>query len=289
MSAPTGGPGAVTDLAEEVARATEALRASRPLVCCLTNEVVVQISANALLAAGAAPAMPRHPAEAAQLAGLAGAVLVNLGTVDDVQEEAVRRAVASAGAAGVPWVLDPVAVGVLDHRTALARELVTLGPVAVRGNASEVMALAGAGGGGRGTDTAHGVEEAAAAAADLADRSGAVVAVSGVRDLVVAPGGRRLLVDGGSELGTRVTGFGCALGALVAAYAAAAPTDALLAVAAAHAHVSAAAGAAAAAARGPGSFAVAWLDELDRVGGADAARLVGAEHAPAGAATGAGA
>jgi len=281
MSAPLHGPGSAPDLAEEVGRATGALRAARPLVCCLTNEVVVQISANALLAAGASPAMPRHPAEAAQLAGLAGAVLVNLGTVDDVQEEAARRAVAAAGAAGVPWVLDPVAVGVLDHRTALARELVTQGPVAVRGNASEVMALAGAGRGGRGTDTAHGVEEAAAAAADLADRTGAVVAVSGAQDLVVAPGGRRARVDGGSVLGTRVTGFGCALGALVAAYAAAAPDDALVAVAAAHAHVSAAAGAAAAGARGPGSFAVAWLDELDRAGGADAARLVSADGARA--------
>lgn len=274
MSAPTGGPGTAADLAEEVARAHEALRAARPLVCCLTNEVVVQITANALLAAGAAPAMPRHPAEAAQLAGLAGAVLVNLGTVDDVQEEAVRGAVAAAGDAGVPWVLDPVAVGVLDHRTALARELVTLGPVAVRGNASEVMALAGLAGGGRGTDTAHGVEEAEAAAAELAARTGAVVAVSGAEDLVVAPGGDRLRVGGGSELGTRVTGFGCALGSLAAAYAAAAPGDALVAVAAAHAHVSAAAGAAAGDARGPGSFAVAWLDELDLARGEDLAALV---------------
>ncbi|ROP45856.1 hydroxyethylthiazole kinase [Pseudokineococcus lusitanus] len=270
---PTGPDG---DLAAAVVAAHGALRAGRPLVACLTNEVVVQVTANALLAAGASPAMPRHPVEAAQLAGLSGGLLVNLGTVDDVQEDAAGRAVGAAAAAHVPWVLDPVAVGVLDHRTAIARDLVRRAPTAVRGNASEVMALAGVGAGGRGTDTTHGVDDAAAAAADLASTSGAVVAVSGKVDLVVAPDGRSLRVTGGSALGTRVTGFGCALGGVVAAYLATTPPegDPLVAVAAAHAHVSAAAGRAAEGARGPGSFAVAWLDELDAVTAEDVAALV---------------
>src|SRR3712207_992425 len=130
--------------------ARAALRARTPLVHCLTNMVVQTITANTLLAAGAAPAMVDAPEEAGDFAAVASAVLVNVGTVNARTAEAMRLAARSAGAAGTPWVLDPVAVGGLVYRTELAADLVALRPTVVRGNASEVMALAGAGGGGRG-------------------------------------------------------------------------------------------------------------------------------------------
>jgi hydroxyethylthiazole kinase len=168
--------------------------------------------------------------------------------------------VAAAREAHTPWVLDPVAVGALRLRTALAEEFVALSPTIVRGNPSEVLALAGAAGGGRGVDSTAGVEEAVDAARDLARRTGSVVAVSGAVDHVTD--GRTVVeVPGGDVLLTKVTGAGCALGALMAAFAAVSATPLDAAVAASRL-MAQAAERAAAVARGPGSFAVALLDEL---------------------------
>lgn len=253
------------DLSNGLRAARDALRADAPLVQCLTNTVVQTLTANALLAVGAAPAMVDAPEEAGDFAAVASAVLVNVGTVHARTAEAMRLAGRSAGAAGTPWVLDPVAVGGLAYRTALAAELVELQPRVVRGNASEVMALAGAGAGGRGVDSTAGTDDAAKAAAELAGRTGGVVAVSGEVDLLT-DGDRILRVGGGSVLLTRTTGAGCALGALVAAYLAV-TDDALLGAAAAHAHVALAAERAARSATGPGTFAAHWLDALDAVDG----------------------
>jgi hydroxyethylthiazole kinase len=252
--------------------AREALRENTPLVHCLTNTVAQTITANALLAVGAAPAMVDAPQEAGDFAAVASAVLVNVGTVHERTAEAMRLAARAAGAAGTPWVLDPVAVGGLAYRTHLAAELAELRPTVVRGNASEVMALAGAGAGGRGVDSTAGPDDAATAAAGLAARTGGVVAVSGEVDLIT-DGRRTVRVGGGHVLLTRTTGAGCALGALVAAYLAV-TGDPLTGAVAAHAHVALAAGRAASVATGPGSFAVAWLDALDAV---DGAALAGAE------------
>jgi hydroxyethylthiazole kinase len=246
--------------------AHEALRATAPLVHCLTNTVVQTITANALLAVGAAPAMVDAPEEAGDFAAVASAVLINVGTLHARTAEAMRLAARSASAAGTPWVLDPVAVGGLAYRTEAATQLAALRPAVVRGNASEVMALAGAGAGGRGVDSTDSAEDAAKAATQLAARTGGVVAVSGEVDLITD--GRRIVrVGGGSPLLTRTTGAGCTLGALVAAYVAA-TGDPLTGAVAAHAHVALAAERAAATASGPGTFAPAWLDALDAVDGA---------------------
>ncbi|MGY1724923.1 hydroxyethylthiazole kinase [Blastococcus sp. SYSU DS0533] len=249
--------------------ARTALREHAPLVHCLTNTVVQTLTANALLAVGAAPAMVDAPQEAGDFAAVASAVLVNVGTVHARTAEAMRLAARSAAAAGTPWVLDPVAVGGLAYRTALAGELVTLGPAVVRGNPSEIMALSGVGSGGRGVDSTAGADDAASAAAALAGRTGGVVAVSGEVDLIT-DGRRTVRVGGGSPLLTRTTGAGCALGALVAAYVAA-TGDPLAGAVAAHAHVALAAERAASTATGPGTFAAAWLDALDVVGPEDLA------------------
>jgi hydroxyethylthiazole kinase len=249
-----------------------ALRGSAPLVHCLTNTVVQTITANALLAVGAAPAMVDEPAEAGEFAAVASAVLINVGTVHQRTAESMRIAARAAGGAGTPWVLDPVAVGGLAFRTELAADLVELRPAVVRGNASEVMALAGAGKGGRGVDSTATPEDALEAAGELARRTGGVVAVSGVVD-VVTDGERVLRVGGGSPLLTRTTGAGCALGAIVAAYVAA-TGDPFTGAVAAHAHVALAAEAAAERADGPGTFAIRWLDALDTV---DPDALTGAD------------
>lgn len=193
-----------------------ALRAAAPLTHCITNVVVSNVTANVLLAVGASPAMVHAPEEAGDLARIAGGLLVNLGTVTEEQGRAAHVAVAAANGAGVPWVLDPVAVGPLPWRTGLALELLDARPAVIRANASEVLALAG-GAGGRGVDATDGPEAAIGAAQELARRTGAVVAVSGPVDHLVAAD-EVLTVPGGDVLLTKVTGAGCALGALVAAF-----------------------------------------------------------------------
>lgn len=251
------------DLTLFSADALQRVRDTSPLVQCLTNSVVTNFTANVLLAAGAAPAMVDIVGEAGPFAGIASGVLVNLGTLASGQPDAIREAAAAAVQAGTPWVLDPVAVGSLPVRTALAEELVALRPTVVRGNASEIIAVAGLGGGGRGVDATARVDDAAAAAAALAERTGGVVAVSGPVDLVVGDG-RAVRIANGDPLLTRVTGGGCALGAVMAAYAAL-DDDRLAGTAAAIAYYTVAAELAAERSAGPGSFAVAFLDALATV------------------------
>lgn len=240
------------------------VRERSPLVQCITNAVVTNVTANVLLAIGATPAMVDIPTESAEFARVAGAVLINLGTPHAEQRDAMMEAAVAASDAGVPWVLDPVAVGGLSVRTALAARLLDLRPSVIRGNASEIRALAGAGAGGRGVDAVDDVESAGEAASALAQRTGGIVAVSGPVDLIT-DGDATVRVPGGSALLTRMTGGGCALGAVVAAYVAAgraAGGSDLDAVVEAHRSYSAAAERAARAATGPGTFAVHFIDEL---------------------------
>ncbi|MBS0025320.1 hydroxyethylthiazole kinase [Microbacterium paraoxydans] len=260
-------PQSTLDLVATAGRLREEVQASPPLTHCLTNAVVTGFTANVLLALGAAPAMVDIVGEAEAFAGAASGLLINLGTPTPEQREASRQAVTGAVAAGTPWVLDPVAIGVLPVRTALALDLAERRPTAIRGNASEILALAGRSSGGRGVDATDDTEAAAEAARDLALRHGAVVAVSGPVDLVT-DGLRVMRIANGHELLTKVTGGGCALGAAMAAYLGAARTtgvEPLMAVAAATLVYTVAAEQAAAVSSGPGSFAVALLDALAAV------------------------
>lgn len=254
------------------------IRTTTPLVHCLTNTVVPQITANVLLAIGAAPAMIDLPEEAEIFAGIASAVLINVGNGSAQQHRAQRLAAPAARAAGVPWVLDPVAVGALPVRTALARELLTHSPACVRGNASEILGLTGRSAGGRGVDATDPVEAAVDAARDLAERQGCVVAISGETDIVVSPG-RLTRVHGGHSLMPLVIGTGCSLGATVAAALAAADSRPHDAVVAAHALFAAAGIVAGRDAAGPASFEIAWRDALHSLTPAEVVELVRIEEA----------
>lgn len=270
-------PHTTSTLAESAAELLSALRVATPLTHCITNTVVTGFTANVLLALGAAPAMVDIVGESGRFAGVASGLLVNLGTPTPEQRTASLEA---AKDAGTPWVLDPVAIGALPIRTALAHELFAAGPTAVRGNASEILALAGESAGGRGVDATDTTDAALDAACGLAQRSGAVIAVSGPVDLLT-DGERVLRIANGHELLTRVTGGGCALGAVMAAFLGAARDtgcDALTAVGAASLVYTVAAERAARVASGPGSFAVALLDALAALAPDDIAGLARVEE-----------
>ncbi|PCN48087.1 hydroxyethylthiazole kinase [Curtobacterium sp. 'Ferrero'] len=247
---------------DRTAELLEAVRARAPLVQCITNTVVQNVTANVLLAVGASPAMVDVRTEAGPFARVADALLVNTGTPHAEQVEAALEAADAAVDAGAPWVLDPVAVGALPVRTALAGGLLARRPTVLRGNASEVLALLSDTAGGRGTDATASADDARTVATAAAGRHVGAVAVSGPVDLLVTPGGAVVRVANGTELLTRITGGGCALGAVVAAFAAVVPDDPGAAAVAATVVHTVAAELAAQEAGGPGTFQPLFLDRL---------------------------
>ncbi|WP_273827175.1 hydroxyethylthiazole kinase [Providencia rettgeri] len=231
-----------------------------PLVHCMTNDVVQTFTANVLLALGCSPAMVIEPEEAEQFATIANSLLINVGTLTADRQQAMKRAVHSANTAQKPWVLDPVAVGALTFRTHFCHELLGLKPAAIRGNASEIMALAGVSLGGRGVDSLNSTNDALPAAQLLAKQANTIVAISGEIDYIT-DGVRTIAVEGGDILMTRIVGTGCALSAVVAA-SCSLSGDRLQHVATACALMKQAGKTATQRCRGTGSFIPEFLDAL---------------------------
>ena len=241
----------------------ERVRATAPLVHNITNFVVMNTTANALLAIGASPAMVHGLEEVEAFVHHAGALVINIGTLSGTWAEAMRRAADTANAAGVPWILDPVAAGVTPYRTGVAADLVTRRPAVIRGNASEVRALVGEGTAGKGVDSVDGSESAVAAARRLAVDTGSVVAVTGAVDYVT-DGDTVASVANGHPMMSRVTGLGCTASALVGAFLGAGLTP-MAATASALVALGVAGEIAAAQSLGPASLQLNLLDQLHRL------------------------
>lgn len=239
----------------------ERIRTSNPLVHNITNYVVMNASANALLALGASPVMAHAIEEVEALASLAGALVINIGTLSQPWVEAMLKAGRAARRRGIPVVLDPVGSGATDYRTATATMLIReIRPTVIRGNASEIRSLNGSGSGTKGVDSRHSPDEALADAQDLSRTAGCVVSVSGPVDLVVE-GDEVCRVANGHPLMTRVTGMGCTASALTGAFLAVNASP-LRAACHAMAVMGIAGEMAAEAAAGPGSLQLRFLDVL---------------------------
>lgn len=248
-----------------------ALRDQNPLVQCITNYVAMNVAANVVLAAGASPAMVHAPEEIADFTPICGALTVNIGTLSASWQASMVAAATLANTHNIPWVLDPVAHFISNYRKNAAQELLALRPTIVRGNASEILALAGQAGAGKGADSGDSVDAAQGAAKALAAQFGTVVAITGPLDYVT-DGTQEARVSGGSPLMPQVTALGCSQTALVGAYAATGPAfDAALA---ALAHFKVAGSAAAKLANGPGSFQMHFLDALAATQPAEFAQVI---------------
>ena len=237
------------------------LREIAPLVHNITNYVVMNNTANALLAIGASPAMVHAIEEVEEFTGISGALVINIGTLSPQWVEAMYLAAAREVAGGIPWVLDPVGAGATRYRTDVAAALVQLRPTVVRGNASEIMVLAGVtGAAGKGVDSAYTGSAALDAARNLATRSGAIVAMTGEVDYVT-DGVRVVELRNGHPMMARVTGLGCTASALVGAFLATGG-DAMESTVAAIAALGVAGEIAAEGAAGPGTLQLRLLDTL---------------------------
>jgi len=237
------------------------VREHAPLVQTITNFVAMDAAANAVLAVGGSPAMVHAVEEVAEFVAVADALTINIGTLSEGWVESMRVAARTAARLGKPWVLDPVGVGATTFRRKTATELLDLRPTIVRGNASEIIALAGlAQARQRGVDSTQSTAEAEASASLLARTLGGTVVVTGAVDLVT-DGERVVRIANGHPLMTRVTALGCALTAVTGAFAAV-EKDALHAAVAATAIFGLAGETAATIAHGPGSLRVALMDAL---------------------------
>ena len=205
-----------------------AVRERNPLVQCITNFVTVNDCANILLAAGASPTMAQDIREVEEAVARANGLVCNLGAIDLV--DSMILAGKRANELNIPVVLDPVAAGGTTLRRQLSAKLLDeVHFSAIRGNASEIRALAGQASLGSGVDVAawdaitpENLPQSVALTADLARRTRSVIAVSGVMD-VVSDGTQTLLLHNGCPTMARITGSGCMLTTLIGAFCAAAP------------------------------------------------------------------
>lgn len=236
------------------------IKLAKPFCYGMTNYIAANLSANVLLAVGAAPAIGGAMDWPTVFGANANAVWINSACLMSDSPHQVSQTAQAAHAAGVPWVLDPVALGAgASEYDQVVLGLLAFKPTAIRGNASELIALTGGQGGGKGVETTLTSQDALPYIEEFARRQGCIMAVSGPVDYIT-DGTRTVSVAGGDARLTQVTGAGCSLGALIAA-ALSSPTDPLTAVAAAHAFY-AEASQRASGAQGTGSFAVAFLDTL---------------------------
>jgi len=237
------------------------LREEKSLVHNITNYVVMNWTANILLAIGASPVMAHAQEEVEEMVSFAGALVLNIGTLSPYWIDSMLKAGKKASQLGVPVVLDPVGSGATKLRTETAQRILDEVDVkVVRGNASEVLSLAQAGSRTKGVDSLHSVDEAADSAMQLARELGTVLAITGAVDLVT-DGERVVRIANGHELMGKVTGTGCAATSIIGAFLSI-DQNVVDATASALAYFGLAGEKAALTASGPGSFQAALLDAL---------------------------
>ncbi len=246
---------------EQIWKQISEVRTKSPLVHNITNYVVMNNTANALLAAGASPVMAHAQAEVQDMVTIAGALVVNIGTLDEYWVQSMELAAEAANELAKPWVLDPVGAGATPFRNEVLQSLLKLQPSIIRGNASEIMAITNVPGGTKGVDSIHESVDAVSSAKYLNQQIGSVVCVSGATDIIVHEL-KLVKLSNGDPLMSKVTGLGCTASALIGAFIAVNSSDPFLATTSAMALLGVAGELAARKAAGPGSLQLHLLDAL---------------------------
>jgi len=240
------------------------LRETSPLVHNITNYVVMNSSANALLAAGASPVMAHSEDEVEDMVAIAGALVINIGTLSKKWVQAMKMAIRQANKLNKPVVFDPVGAGATPYRNETIRELLQTGTMSIiRANASEIMAIVSAEHRTKGVDSTQHSENALESAKLLLREYGSVISISGKTDYIVSAG-TIAEIHNGHEFMPGITGMGCAATALTGAFAAVTDDFAEAAVSG-MALMGVAGELAARSSEGPGSLQVRFFDTLHRL------------------------
>jgi len=239
----------------------EKIRQESPLIHNITNYVVMNLTANALLSIGASPVMAHAEEEVADMVKIASALVINIGTLSEKWVNAMQRAIRQAKALDKPIILDPVGAGATPYRTETTRHLLEEAPPTIlRGNASEIRAIVTIDTKTKGVDSITTPEAALEAARYLSQQYDCVVCISGKTDWVVQ-GNQLIKISNGHPLMPRVTGLGCTATALCGAFSAVSES-AFQATVGAMATLGIAGELAAQNANGPASFQMHLLDAL---------------------------
>ncbi|MEN6422132.1 MAG: hydroxyethylthiazole kinase [Smithella sp.] len=250
--------------AGEIYKSVELIRRQSPVVHNITNYVVMNSTANALLAIGASPVMAHAEEEVEEMVNIASALVINIGTLSERWINAMFKAARQARKKGIPIILDPVGAGATSYRTKTSRDLIAgEPPTIIRGNASEIMALYDDKSKTKGVDSASSAEAAIDIAGKVSEIYNCVVCVSGETDYIVDKE-KIVKIKNGHALMPRVTGLGCTASALCGAFAAVEKSS-FAATAYAMAVMGIAGEMAAESAAGPGSLQMHFLDCLHRL------------------------
>jgi len=237
------------------------VRAQSPLVHNISNFVVMNNTANALLAVGASPIMAHAKSEVVEMVTISDSLVINIGTLDEVWSESMLLAANTASQLGKPWILDPVGAGATSYRDHILKELLREKPTVIKGNASEIIALNKSNLiKTKGVDSTSQSGEAVLAALNLHQQYGSIVCISGETDIVIS-GSQEIHLKNGHLLMTKVTGLGCSATAIIGAFMAVI-TNKTEAVTAAMALIGVAGELAEKESNGPGSLQVKLLDKL---------------------------
>lgn len=263
--------------AQEIYQSIKSIRSQAPVIHNITNYVVMNNTANALLAIGASPVMAHAEEEVVEMVNIASALVINIGTLSKKWIKSMFKAAGEARKKGIPFVLDPVGAGATFYRTKTARELIAAEPPdIIRGNASEIMALYDDKSKTKGVDSAASSDKAIDIAQRLSEIHKCVICVSGEIDYIVGQEGL-LKIRNGHPMMSRVTGLGCTASALCGAFAAV-EKSAFNATAQAMAVMGIAGEMAAEAAQGPGSLQMHFLDNLYHISEDDIAGRLKVEN-----------
>ncbi len=196
------------------------VREKSPLVHNITNYVVMNNTANALLSIGASPVMAHAIDEVEDMVMIASALVINIGTLSENWIESMSLAMKAAKLRNIPIVIDPVGAGATKYRTETVLKLINeVRPSVIRGNASEIMALVDSSIKTKGVDSSSSTSTARSYAEKLATEYKCVVVISGPQD-IITDGNRTICVNNGNEMMPKVTGLGCTATALVGAFCA---------------------------------------------------------------------
>ena len=201
------------------------VRTRHPLIHNITNYVTVNDCANMVLACGASPIMADDRAEVAEITTICAGLNINIGTLNSRTIDSMLIAGKRANELNHPVVLDPVGVGASELRTSTAMKLINeINFTVIRGNISEIKTLASGSGTTKGVDadvadkvTEENLDKAVAFAKSFAAKTGAVIAITGAID-IVADANTAYCIRNGHPMMSSITGTGCQLSALTAAF-----------------------------------------------------------------------
>ena len=200
----------IKQLENQLKSVRDATKREQPLIHCITNPISIHGCANMILAVGARPMMAEHPLEVEEITKTAGALMLNLGNITDVRIESMKRSAQTAAKEGIPVLLDLVGVSCSKIRMKLAMELIEKGKI-------QPFHGTGIDAGVEDAMTGDNEEERKEIFRKVSKRTGSVLLATGARDLLVDQERCLILENGVPEL-SGITGTGCMVGALTAAF-----------------------------------------------------------------------